>query len=165
MKKSKNDKQFTDDQLVDFTDHILSEKKMTEDRISFTTDPELHALEQTALRLKNAFHDDGPSEAVIQRMRKNIAVQSQQQGIKESVPFWKKWILSSQKWQSQRTRQNYRMAISLVILFALMVVSAPHLNRIVFNQPATGGQNLNPSILLVSVALILLAFWLIRRKR
>ena len=83
-----------DNQFADFTDQILAIGTTDEKDASFSADPELRALEQTALRLKNAFGKDDPSEAVIHRMRRNITTQWQQQKSQETEPFWKKWELA-----------------------------------------------------------------------
>lgn len=163
MNEPQNNKLNMDDQLADFTDYILNKKTAEQDEHPFDQDPELRALKQTALRLKNAFHNDDLSKTVIQRMHQNITMQLQQES-KETDPFWKRWI-PRQKWQPQQSRQRMSVAISLAILFVLMVISAPYLNGISLDQPATSGQNLSSSILVVSGALIFLAIWLIRRKR
>ena len=168
MNKSKNDKNTVADELADFTDNILSGKIDNTDDTSLTPDPELRALEQTALRLKNAFYEDGPSEEAVQRMRKNITRQWQQQKNGESNPSWKNWWLAlnpfKQKWYSQRSRRRLSMAISLLLLVALMLVSIPFLDGSGADQPATSIQNLNVSLVIVFSGLILLAIWISRRK-
>jgi hypothetical protein len=164
MNKSKNNKSAVEDQLADFTDNILSGKIDNTDETPLTPDPELRALEHTALRLKNAFYEDGPSDVVIKRMRNNIVRQWQQKEMKKSLPFWKKWMGPSQKWQSQRSRRRLSMAISLSLLIALMLVSIPLLNGNSTDQPATSVQALNISLVVVFSGLILLAIWISRRK-
>lgn len=167
MKKSKNDNHTIEDQLADFTDQIL-EENANQDKNPFTPDPELRALEQTTLRLKNAFHEAGPSEAVIQRMRQNILLQWKQQESKASDSFWKKFLSvrkpPGQRWQSQRSRQRWSTLKSVAVVAVLILVSIPLLNKINFDQPAASGQNLNAGVLAAAGALILLAFWFFRRK-
>ena len=169
MKEPQNNKQTIEDQLANFTDHLLCEETIKEDGSSFSPDPKLSALEQTAQRLKNAFSEEGPSETVIQRMRQNIAVQWRQQEIKENTPFWKKWMSmfqpSKQKWQSQRSQQRLSMAFILAILIALMLVSAPLLKGVNPDQTAAGGQNLSAGILIALGGLALLVIWFFRRKQ
>jgi hypothetical protein len=159
----KNNKNF-DDQLADYTDNILNEKASEMHENPTALDPELQALEKTALRLKNAFHDDGPSEEVIHRMRKNIAVKWQQQENKQPVPFWKKWMPVKQQWRSQRSRQRLYLAFSLAALSAILLVCIPFFEGINSHQTATSGQYLNNIILAVSIGLVFLAIWLVRRK-
>jgi len=161
MNEHQNNKRTIDDELADFTDHILSEN----DENPVTPNPELHTLKNTALRLKNAFPDDGPNQVAIQRMHKNIVTQLKQNEIIESEPIWKRWMPSSRKWRSQRSRQRFSMAISLSLLVALMLVSIPFLNGNSADQPATGVQNLNVSLVVIFSGLILLAIWIGRRKR
>jgi len=167
MNKPQNDNLTIDDQLADFTDQIL-EENVEQDKSPFTPDPELRALEQTALHLKNAFYEDGPSEAVIQRMRQNILLQWKQQESKASEPSWKKFLSAlkppRQKWQSQRSRQRQSLAIYLATVAVLMLVSIPLLNKISSDQPAASGQNLNVSVVAAFGGLILLALWFFRRK-
>ena len=166
MNKIQKDEDTIENQLADFTDHILYKETITGDEIPFSPDPELRALEQTAQRLKAAFHDDGPSETVIQRMQQNITMQRHLREKPVSKPFWKKWFATKQNWQPQQSRQRWSMAISLTILFMLIVISVPYLNGISLDQPATSGQNLNPGFLIGSVVLLtILAFLLLRRKQ
>ena len=165
MNKAQNTKNITDDQLAEFTDSILNEKTTEVDKNPFTSDPELHALEQTALRLKNSFREDGPSEEVIRRMHKNITTQWQQQESQKNIPFWKNWIPSRQKWQSQRSRQNWNMVFSLATIVTLMVITIPLLQGTNLNQLAASGHDLSVGLLVASGGLILLAIWFFRGKR
>jgi hypothetical protein len=167
MNKPQNDNRTIEDQLADFTDQIL-EENANQDKNPFVPDPELRALEQTALRLKNAFREDGPSEAVIERMRQNIVLQWKQQESKTSEPFWKRFLSAcqpfGQKWQSQRNRQRWNLAVFLATAAFLMLVSIPLLNKVSSIQPAASGQNLNVTIFIAFGGLILLALWFFRRK-
>ena len=157
-----------EDQLVEFTDRILAKEAIKQDEATFAPDPDLRALEQTALRLKNAFGDEDPSEVAIQHMRDNIVRQWQQGENKTKELFWKKWVQalrpSEQKWQSQRSRQRFSMALSLATLVVLMLVGIPFLNSTGSNQPGASGQTLNAIVLIAFGGLILLALWFFRRK-
>jgi hypothetical protein len=169
MNETPKNKYALDDQFADFTDKILDEETVNEMDTPFSPDPELRALEQTALRLKTAFGKDGPSEATIHRMRQNIMMQWQQQQSKENEPIWKKWKLAlhspGRKWQSQRSRQRWSMAVSLAVLFALMLVSFPLLKGLPPDQPAASGHSLNAGILVAFGGLVLLAILYFRRKQ
>lgn len=164
MNKSQNNKNNIEDQLANFTDKLLDEKNAEMEGYSVSPDPDLQALQQTALRLKNALHEDSPSQAVIQRMHRNIVKQWQQQETKQNKPFWEKWLPSRQKWHSQRSRQNLSVAISLAILVVLTVLAFPLLKGTTLNQPAASGHNLSMGILVASGGLILFAIWFFRRK-
>jgi hypothetical protein len=160
MNKPQNNNRTVEDQLADFTDQILA--GTAEERTDpFTPDPELRALQQTALRLKNAVPKDGPSEAVIHRMRQNIVMQRE--------PFWQRFLSarkpSGRKWQSQHSRRRQNLRISLAAVVLLLFVSIPLLYKDTPVQPAASGQNLNTSLLIAFGGLILLAFLFFRRKR
>jgi hypothetical protein len=166
-KPQKNDRT-VEDQLADFTDQIL-EGTADEDRNPLTPDPELRALQQTALRLKNALPVEEPSEAVIHRMRQNIVMQWKQEKNKTSEPFWKSFLsarkLPGQKWQSQHSRRRQNLRISLAAVVLLLLVSIPLINKAGSVQPAASGQNLNAGLFIAFGGLILLALWFYRRKR
>ena len=164
MNKHKNNEHDIDDQLADFTDQILNVESAKRDDDPFSPDPELRALEQTAQRLKNAFRDDGPSEKVIQRMHKKIAIQLQERV--KTEPFWKRWMPSRQGWHSQRSRQQLKLALSMTAVLMLFLISIPLFIGASPDQPAASGQNINLGFLIASGGLlVLLAFLLLRRKQ
>lgn len=169
MNEYQNNRLEIEDQLATFTDLSLSKKTDKKDENPFTPDPELRALEETALRLKNTFSEDGPSEAVIRRMQKNINREWQQQKIKASQPFWEKWLAifrpTRQKWQSQRSRQRSIMFSYTAIVVGLLLISILLFNEAYSGQPASSGHNLNVNLLIASGGLILLVILLYLRKR
>ena len=162
---NQKNKKTIDDQFADYTDAILNGKTAEADENPNAPDLELRKLEQTALRLKNAFHDDGPSEEVIRRMRRNIVMQWQTQENTQPKPFWKKWMPSGQKWQSQRSRRRIRLAISLGALLAILFTGVFLLHGTGTEQFAASGQNLNFGIVFIVGSLVLLAVWINLRKR
>ena len=168
MTKPRNSKLTIEDQLADYTDRILAREVIKQDEATFAPDPDLRALEQTALYLKHSLSNDDPDEATIQRMHNNIIGQWQQEKSTGSEPFWQKWIAafkpSEQKWRSQQSRQRLNLAISLVALIVLMLVGIPFMNITGSNQPGASGQSFNSIVLIVFGGLILLAVWLFRRK-
>ena len=168
MTKPRNSKLTLEDQLADYTDRILAKEAVKQDEATFAPDPDLRALEQTALYLKQSFENDDPDETVIQRMHNNIIGQWQQEKSKVSEPVWQKWIEtfkpSEQRWQSQKSRQRLYLAFSLVALIGLMLVSIPFMNITGSNQPGASGQNLNVIVLVSFGGLILLVVWLFRRR-
>ena len=166
MNKSQNNNITIDNQLANFTDDILNKQTVNIDEPPFDSDSELRALEQTALRLKNAFQEDEPSETVIQRMRENVIAQWQREKIKESQSFWKNLMPSRQEWRSQYSRRRWSIAISFALLITLMLISILLSNEINLVQPAANGQNLGTGFLVVLVGgLVLLTVWFFRRKR
>ena len=168
MNNSKNNNRTIEDQLADFTDRIL-ERTTEEGNGGDEQNPELRALEQTALRLKSAFHDEGPSDEVIQNMRQNIILEWKRRKSQASKSFWRNIPFvhkpHPQKWQSQRDHQRRSMFKSLAVVAVVMGISVLLLNEANFNQPAAArGQNLNFGVLAVTSAL-LLALWIFRRKQ
>ena len=163
MQNNENDYDI-DNQLADFTDRILNKKNTNVDENPFSQDPELRALEQTALRLKNIIPDEGPNKAVIQRMHQKISMHAQQQERKRNAPFWMKWFPARQGWGSQRSRQQLRFAISLVAVLILFLISIPLFIGANPDQPAASGQTLDFGFLVISVGLFLFAVWFTRRK-
>lgn len=168
MTKPQENNQSIEDQLADYTDSILSASNFEQDEATFAPDPELRALQQTALHLKEAFGNDDPEEAVIQRIQRNVVNQWQQTDREEKTTNWQTWIEkirpTERKWQSQRSRQRFSMALSLAALAVLLLVAIPLLNVTDINQPGASGQNLNVYALIALGVLILLAVWLFRRK-
>ena len=168
MNESQNNKSTIDDQLANFTDLLLSEKTTKEEEMPFASDPDLCALEETVLHLKNTFREDGPSEAVIRRMQENINREWQQQKIKASKPFWKKWFSilqpTRQKWQSQRSHQRVSMVLYAVVV-GLLLISVFLFNGVSSGHPAASGHNLNIGLLIASGGLVLLVIFLYRHKR
>jgi hypothetical protein len=168
MNKPQNNNRTVEDQLADFTDQILA-RTAEEGTDPLAPDPELRALQQTALRLKNAVPKDGPSEAVIYRMRQNIVMQREQQETKASEPFWQSFLSarkpSGRKWQSQHSRRRQNLRISLAAVVLLLIVSIPLMYKDTPVQPAASGQSLNASLLIAFGGLILLALLFFRRKR
>jgi hypothetical protein len=168
MNKPQNNNRTVEDQLADFTDQILA-GTAEEGTDPLAPDPELRALQQTALRLKNAVPKDGPSEAVIYRMRQNIVMQREQQETKASEPFWQSFLSarkpSGRKWQSQHSRRRQNLRISLAAVVLLLIVSIPLMYKDTPVQPAASGQSLNASLLIAFGGLILLALLFFRRKR
>jgi len=169
MTKPQNNKSTIEDQLADFTDRILAGEKVEQDEATFAPDPDLRALQQTSLRLKDAFGDDALDEVVIQRMQRNIVKQWRQQEDEVRVSVWQKltdfFKGNDQKWQSQRSRQRLNMALSLATLAVLLLVTIPFLNNPGSGQPGASGQNPNSFVLLAFGGLILLVLWLLRRKQ
>jgi len=168
MTKPRNSKTTIEDQLAEFTDRILDDRKVKQDEATFAPDPDLRSLEQTAQHLKNTFGNDGPDEIAIQRMRNNIIEGWKKEGNAVSESFWQKLlkviIPSEQKWQSQQSRQRLSIAVSLAVLVVLMLISIPFLDTTGSVQPAASGQNLNALVIIAFGGLILLALWFFRRK-
>lgn len=169
MNESQNNKSTIDDQLANFTDLLLNEKTAKKDESPFASDPELRALEETVLHLKNTFGENGPSEAAIRRMQKNINREWQQQKVAASKPFWEKWFPifqpTKQKWQSRRSRQRSVIFSYAVLMVGLLLISVLLFNGVYSEHPAASGHYLNIGLLFASGGLVLLVIFLYRHKR
>jgi hypothetical protein len=168
MDNSLENNRTLDEQLADFTDDLLNGTIGEEESLS-PTDPELRVLQQTALRLKNAFPEDGPSEAAIQRMRQNVVRQWKEQEMKTSKPSWVNFLSTrkprGQKWQSQRARQRLSQVWYLATIAVLVVISLPLMKKVGSAQPAASGQNLGFSLFVVLGSFLIFAVWFYNRKR
>lgn len=166
-KPTKNDRRI-EEQLANFTDNILDSRN-DEDQEPAELDPELFALQQTALRLKNALSPEGPSEEVIHRMRHNIVMQWREQKEKERGSFWHRFLTtrvsSGRVWQSQYMRQRQSQRVFFAAAILLLLLSVFVLDKFSSVQPAASGQNLNAGIFFACAGLILLTLWLFRRGR
>jgi hypothetical protein len=169
MNEHQNDKLEIEDQLANFTDLILNEKTDKKDENSFAPDPELRALEETVLRLKKSLSEEGPSEAVIRRMQKNINREWQQQKIAAGKPFWGKWFSAlwptRQKWHPLRSRRRLSMVVYAVPVLVLFFISIFLYNGVYSDQPAATGQNLGAGLLVAFGGLVLFAIWFFCHKR
>lgn len=154
-----------DDKLADFTDYLLSEENIKQDKKTFALDPELQALEETVLHLKNTFREDEPNKAVLTRIHKNILTQWQQEKDKKSERFWGKWIPSRQKWMPQRSRQRMTMISYAALVLGVFLVSIFLINGAYSDQPAATGQNLVVGFLVAVVGVIVFAISFFRHKR
>ena len=161
-------KKTVEDLLADYTDRILAGGQIMQDEATFAPDPELRALQQASLRLRDAFGTNDPDEEVIQRMQRNAMAQWRQHEGKTSQTAWQRFTSSfkapEKKWQSQRSRQRFSMALSFAVLTVLLLATLPFLNDLNTNQPGASGQNPSAFVLVVIGILILLAMWLFRRK-
>lgn len=166
MNKPYKSNRAIEDQLANFTDSMLDNTEENTDRSS--PDPELLALQQTVLHLKTALPGEGPSEAVIHRMRQQVVQQWKQEENKISEPFWRRLLSvrrpSGQKWQPQSVRQRKTLLIYLAVVI-LVLVSLPFINKTGLAQPATSGQTLNVFVFIALGSLVLLALLFFRRKR
>lgn len=157
-----------DDQLADFTDRILGGSKGKQDEATFAPDPDLRALEKTALRLINSFDQKDPDEATIQRMQTKILEKWKLEKASPRIPFWQVWLQaikpSPSKWQSQRSRQRVSLAFFVSTLVLIIVISIPYWSTTGSSQPGASGQGQSGFILIPTIGIILFVLWLFRRK-
>lgn len=163
----KNDLSLSD-QLADFTDRILSEGSRDQDTPSFAPDPELHALELTAQRLKVAFECGELDEAVLRRMRNAILERWRRKVGKTPGYIWaalfRKQPATKRKWVSQQQRTRFSIVTSLAVLLVLLMAIIPTMNIPDASLFGASGQNPGIYTLIALGGMILLALWLFRRR-
>lgn len=159
MKKTDNTSQNLDDRLTDFADRVLAGKVQQLDQ---NVEDELQDLEQMVLRMQQAFPPLSLEEADIKRMQLNLNARVRREQQEAKQPFWKIWFGG---WQSQRTRQQTRLAFAGVMTLIVLILAIPYLNSV--NQNTTGTSGLSSPIIIgmiVSAFVVGLILWAIRRK-
>lgn len=154
-----------DDQLAEFTDRALDGVPSAQDEATLAPDPELRALEETVVRLRDAIPNEDPGEEVVSRMWEVI---QKQRSRKERKPFWQtvKEIFSPRtSWQSRRARQRWTMTVSITVITVLLLVILPFMDGINAGLPGTSGGQISSQLVFgILGILILVALWLFRRR-
>ena len=168
MTNPQKNKILIEEQLAEFTDHILNDDLHEQGEATHTPDPELRSIESTVRRLNAAFGNFEPDETVLQEMRDNILERWRHQESKISNMIWNKWIKrinsSSQKWVPRQSRKRFGIATSLVTLVILLILAIPFMNSTGSGLPGASGQSPSTYILIALGGLILLIVWLYNRR-
>lgn len=140
-----------DDRLADFTDEALAGRIQ---QPASHAEVELLLLEETILRLKNAFPADPLDEARLKQMLVRLKSRIRRETEGTEQPFWKNWLI----------RPQTRLAAALGILF-LLALAFPYLTADGSSTPATA---LTPSLGIYAAAglaaVIVVILWIKRRK-
>lgn len=144
-----------DDRLAEFTDQALAGNV---NQAELNADAELLALEETILRLKNAFPSAAIDQPAVKQMqvRFNVRVRHEAQTVKQ--PFWKKWF-------EPQLRLQFGMAFTAMALLIAFTVFAPYITTVGSSTSAIAlipMKNIFMASALVVVFLIFL--WITRRK-
>ena len=154
-----------DDQLAEFTDLALDGELSAQDEATLAPDPELRALEETVLRLRESIPNEDPGEEAVSRMWGEIKRQS---SWKLSKPFGKtlKEIFPPRtSWQSRHARQRWTLGVSIGVITVLLLVILPFMDGINSGLPGTSGGQISSQLVFgILGVLILLALWLFRRR-
>ena len=154
-----------DDQLAEFTDLALDGELSAQDEATLAPDPELRALEETVLRMRESIPNLDPGEEVVSRMWGEIKRQSTW---KVGNPFWrtlKENFLPRTNWRSRHARQRWTLGVSIAVITVLLLVILPFMDGINSGLPGTsGGQISSEFVFGILGVLILLAVWLFRRR-
>lgn len=141
-----------DDRLTEFTDETLAGQV---DKTASDADGELLLLEETVLRLKNAYPPPSLDSARVKQMQVRFKNRLKRETQEDQQPFWKRWFQRPQVWAALG-------ALSAMILFAIL---SPQFSTTGSSTSATA---LSPARgVVLGLALILLAvllFWAQRRK-
>ncbi len=140
-----------DDLLADFTDRVLDGKTSV---LASPEEEELRALEQTILRLHQAVPKSSLDEKTFKRMQADFKVRARKAG-SSSKPAW----------QSQTTRQRLVLAFAAIVVVVAIFISLPFLTSNPGSVQGTAGVEAQGIILLAAaVCIVVLIFWLGRRK-
>lgn len=160
-----------DDLLAEFTDRILSMEEV--ERVSFSTqDPELRALEETALLLRKVVGVQRPSKALSERIRANLVAEWQGSEVSPRSRYQtdqrltRNW-LHRLGWRSNlRTRRN--LALGLVSIVAILVVAVLFFSPAVGSNltgTASGQASLIAIILVLVIAAAAVIYWILTSRR
>src|SRR5689334_11952043 len=149
-----------DDELVEFTDRVLSGQSIEESNV----DEELRALEATVVQLK-ALASDKPSEASMQRIEKQLINEwnKAHHTVEKQAPEWKKFLPGS---RSQTGPRWPVLAFSFAVVAIILIALLP-INQIVPSSiVGTAGNNGPYQIILFVAAAILVIglLWSGRKK-
>jgi hypothetical protein len=143
-----------DDLLAEFTDRLLDGK--TADSAS-SADPELRGLEETVLRLNQAFPKGSLDASAARRLQMDFQARLRKDG-RESQPAWRSL-------RSRQSRQRFALLLTVIAVIVVLLVITPLLpvdNGGILGTAGTQGQGIGLAIGLG--ALLLVFLWLARRK-
>ncbi len=150
MSHSNPPPQNPEDQLADFTDRVLAGKTAA---LASPSDPELRQLEETALRLSQAFPGRTPDEKTSKHMLADFKSRLRRRDA------------SRPAWQSQQTRRQIGLALAGAAILVSLVILVPFLTTGGGSTQGTAGlQPLNIGLLIGLGVVLILALWLVRRK-
>lgn len=145
-----------DNQLADFADQVLQGKINT---LASSADADMARLEETILRLKRTLPSNAPDAAKTKQMLVRLKARIKREEETEKIPFWKKLF----DFQSN-PQVGMLMVIAAVLILA--VITVPSLELGGSSNPTTGTANNNAAILIGGgiVGVLLLVYWIFRRK-
>ncbi|HEX2696441.1 MAG TPA: hypothetical protein VHM28_01960 [Anaerolineales bacterium] len=153
MTKPTNPTPTPDDLLADFTDRVMEGKTAV---FASTTDDELRRLEETVMRLNQAFPQKALDEKTLGRLQTDFKSRA------------RKASTSSQPaWQSQQSRQRFILAFTAIAILVAIFIALPL--GMFGNGSLTGTAGFQPSstFLLAAFGLgcvIAVLIWLRLRK-
>lgn len=154
MCPSNNPSPNQDDQLADFVDRVRNAGFL---QVDSNLDDELRGLEETILRLNRVFPNEPINEETIKRMQADFAIRKRRQDAQEQT--------RRQIWLSALYQSPVALAAAAFIIIGfLLILSMPPASVGPAVSGAAGSQFQPVYLLPILGVLILLAFWLGRRK-
>jgi hypothetical protein len=152
---SKSPNSVKDDRLADFTDQVLAGKV---NQAEANMDEELRALEETILRLKNAFPPAALDQSTVKKMqvRFKARVRRETQAVKQ--PFWKKWF-------EPQSRLQFAMAFAAMAVLIAIAVFSPLSTTAGSSTSATALVPVNGTFTVIALAGVLLLIFLWKRRK
>ncbi|HRJ75449.1 MAG TPA: LPXTG cell wall anchor domain-containing protein [Anaerolineales bacterium] len=146
-----------DNHLADFADQVLQGKINTS---ASSSDADMVRLEETILRLKNTLPStNAPDTAKTKQMLVRLKARMKREEETEKIPFWKKLF-------DFQSNPQVGMLVIIAAVLILAVITVPSLEFGGGNNPTTGTANNNANFLIGGgiVGLLLLVYWIFRRK-
>lgn len=143
------------DQLADFADRARMDVSMESDP---NADQELRGLEETLVRLNRAFPREAMNENTIKRMQADFGIRRRRQETQERA--------SRQTWLSSLFQSPVALALVTFVVVGVLIILSPSLTSLgTSTSGAAGAQNQPVGFLvIIGVALIFFALWIMRRK-
>jgi LPXTG-motif cell wall-anchored protein len=145
-----------DNHLADFADQVLQGKINTP---ASSSDADMVRLEETILRLKNTLPNNAPDAAKTKQMLVRLKARIKREEETEKAPFWKTLF-------DFQSNPQVGMLIVIAAVFILAVITVPSLELGGSNNSVTGTADNNSNILIggALVGMLLLVYWIFRRK-
>ena len=145
-----------DNQLADFADQVLQGKINTS---ASSSDADMVRLEETILRLKHTLPSDAPDAAKTKQMLVRLKARIKREEETEKIPFWKTLF-------DFQSNPQVGMLVVIAAVLILAVITVPSLELGGSSNPTTGTANNNANLLIGGgiVGVLLLVYWIFRRK-
>lgn len=169
MPESSPEERWLDDQLAEFTDRLLGEEPGIQPSAA---DPELRALQEMVIRLKQQLTDSQIDQRVVRQLRARIAAEWQRQNRRLPKHVEHRHTLLEQvkerlAFVRRRFRPIWGVGLVMIIAILLLVVFMPQTT----SSPSTWlgtaleGSAVWPLAFLAGLLILVGVFWLWRSRR
>jgi hypothetical protein len=149
-----------DEELAEFTDHILSDRQAEESELE-----ELRSLQGTISRLKTVVKD--PPQASMQRIEKRLVGEWHQRRdlAEKKSAAWQKFIPGSGAWKNQ-PQQRWVLGSALIAFFLIVFFIFPIEQLFTPALQATAGQagQYPLALFIIAITLVIGLLWFGRNK-